>query len=121
MAVLALSEPQDVNIISFSSAALKKSFNLPRASFIAFDDFLLKSYILEGFAYSSLKYGIISSKTFSSTLVVALLSKYISLFIYFTSITLISSPNAFCRVDSTNTLSVIVEFLHPEHIPFSFT
>lgn len=41
-----------------------------------------KSYILEGFAYSSLKYGSIASSTCSSTLVVALLSKYTNFVIF---------------------------------------
>jgi len=35
IAVFALSEPQDVNIISFSFSAFKKSLITPRASFTA--------------------------------------------------------------------------------------
>ena len=75
IAVLALSEPQDVKIISFSFAALKKSFNLPLASLRALAGFFAKSYILEGFPYSFFKYGNIASRTLSSTFVVALLSR----------------------------------------------
>ena len=51
----------------------------PLDSFRAFEAFLLKLYMLDGFAYSSLKYGIIASSTRSSIFVVALLSKYIML------------------------------------------
>ena len=74
--MLSLSEPKLVNVISLG-LQFSRFATLVLAVSIAFFALLPSLYIDDGFPYSRLRYGNISSNTSSFILVVAALSKYL--------------------------------------------